>query len=139
MHILVVFALCWINTWKNHTFQYFEWILLRQRIFTAYKVLQFVCLFQNTLRLVFYTITNTIICYSSRIRRFCCEKAKILRSEIHKDSTLGLTNKGKFELRPLGAFGTVLGSSNILFTREIYHRIFPLLLFKVWNEIRNDD
>ena len=53
MHILVVFALCWTNTWKNHIFQYFEWILLRQQIFTAYTLLQFVCLFQNAFKIDF--------------------------------------------------------------------------------------
>ena len=53
MHILVVFALCWTNTWKNHIFQYFEWILLRQQIFTAYTLLQFVCFFQNAFKIDF--------------------------------------------------------------------------------------
>ena len=53
MNILVVFALCWTNTWKNHIFQYFEWILLRQQIFTAYTLLQFVWLFQNAFKIDF--------------------------------------------------------------------------------------
>ena len=88
LHIFVVFAICSIRYRKNRTFQHFERIWLRKRIFTIFKVLQVVFLFQNALWLIFYTIAITVIEYSWRIRQFCCEKAKILRSEIHKNSTM---------------------------------------------------
>ena len=78
-----------IKYMKHRNFQHFEWIWFRKHIFTRCKGLQFFWLFQDTLWSIFYTISDTIIGYSSRKSRICFEKAKILRSEIHKDSTWG--------------------------------------------------
>ena len=83
MHILVVFALCWTNTWKNHIFQYFEWILLRQQIFTAYTLLQFVCLFQNAFKIDFlhdYQFKYLIFIKNKTIFLWKSKNSPVLRS-----------------------------------------------------------